>query len=138
MPWQPTHVTLAAAIMMHQTVPDALSPIASPMSTIRVQGTPDLVALQQRWTQRCCVWRRRVGQDINPLLTRRAKESLHHLPLFSAVMHGYPAIIRLLLQAGLDMEHGACMEHFEVPGLCCIRGVPACSPVSPFVQHPGG
>ena len=76
-----------------------------------------------------------MGLDINPLLTRKAKESLHHLPLFSAVMHGYPAIIRLLLPAGLDMEHSACMEHFEVPRLCCICGALACSPVSLFVRH---
>ena len=57
---------------------------------------------------------RKCSLDVNKLLERHLDSSPHHLPCFTAVIHGYPDIVVLLLKNGLDPNSPACIEHFEV------------------------
>jgi len=57
---------------------------------------------------------RKAELEVDELLDRHQPTSPHHLPTFSAVVHGYPEILELLLEAGMDPEGAACTEHIEV------------------------
>ena len=52
--------------------------------------------------------------NINTVLDRQCEESCYHSPCFSAVAHGYPEIIPLLLKDGLDINGRACNEYLDV------------------------
>ena len=57
---------------------------------------------------------RKCGVNINTVLDRQCEESRYHSPCFSAVAHGYPDIIPLLLKDGLDVAGRACNEYLNV------------------------
>ena len=56
--------------------------------------------------------------EVTPLLHRHADESAHHMPIFSAIFHGYPDIMDALLDAGLKINTEPAIEHIQVS---CMR-----------------
>lgn len=58
--------------------------------------------------------------DINTLLDRQKDESWHHLPCFSAIVHGYPELLACLLREGLEPDGVACTEYLEVSQIFCF------------------
>lgn len=62
------------------------------------------------------------------MLDRNVDESPFHLPCFSAIIHGYPEIVLMLLKDNLDPDSPACTEYVEVtqrlsPQNCAMLGI---------------
>lgn len=65
--------------------------------------------------------RRREGLELAPLLERHAPRSAFHLPLFTAVVHNYPALLLARLFAyGLPYSPAITVEHMALVRACLL------------------